>query len=211
VDTIDEAPPAPSAGSRPRRVAILVTLLVVLAAGAVLWWVTAPDALRGQGAVGTVSTELGEPVYVGHTSMASRPVTVVRLEPILATDGLEATVWVCDPVPDETPIGMVGGEDVAEYCRDLQPVAPGDTLEFHDDAWDALPPYLLTELRATAPGPQVFCGLDVTYRDGWRTGRHREAGLMRIVLNPEEEGGVPPGDDDLDLDDGTRHTALCER
>jgi hypothetical protein len=207
--TIDDLH-APGTARRGRRPATLAAAaVVVLAAGAVLWWATAPDALRGQGSVGTVPAELGEPVYVGHMSMASRPVTVVRLEPVLATDGLDATVWVCDPMPDQTPIGMVGSEDVADYCRDLQPVAPGVTLEVHEDARDELPPYLLTELRATAPGPQVFCGLDVTYRDGWRTGRHREAGLTRIVLNPEDEGGVPPDDDGLD--DGSRHTALCGR
>jgi hypothetical protein len=208
METIDSASPPPRSASRGRPRTILATVGMVLVAGAVLWWVTAPDALRDQGAIGTVPVALDEPVYTGHTHMATRPVTVVRLEPVLRTDGLEVTVWVCDPVPGQGPIGMVGADDLAEFCRDLRPLVPGDTLEVHDGRPDPLPPYLLTELRATAPGPQVFCGFDVTYRDGRRTGRHREAGQFRIVLNPDQDESV--GDHE-DVTDGSYHTALCER
>jgi hypothetical protein len=204
--TIDELSP-PGSGPRGRRRAILATVVVALVVGAVLWWVTAPDALRDQGGISTVPVSLGEPVYSGHTHMTSRPVTVVRLEPVLRTDGLEVTVWVCDPVPDQDPIGMVGADDLDEFCRDLRPLVPGDTLEVHDGRPDPLPPYLLTELRATAPGPQVFCGFDVTYRDGWRTGRHRAAGLVRIVLNPDKDEDTVA----LGHDDPSHAAAICDR
>jgi hypothetical protein len=208
LEPLDEAPPPTGPAAHRRRHAILAALVVVLVSGAVLWWVTAPDALRDQGAIAAVPVALGEPIYNGHSHLATRPVTVVRLEPVLATDGLEVRVWVCDPVPGHDVIGLVGADDLAEYCRDPRPLVPGDTLEVHDGRPDPFPPYLLTELRATAPGPQVFCGFDVTYRDGWRTGRHREAGQFRIVLNPEPDERF--GDDDRFPDD-TSPAALCER
>lgn len=57
-------------------------------------------------------------------------------------------------------------------------------------------PVLLVEVTPTSDQPQGLCALDITYRsvDGWRTGRQRDGGLYRVVVNedpdvhwPEEE------------------------
>ncbi|WP_157041877.1 hypothetical protein [Nitriliruptor alkaliphilus] len=181
-----------------RRPGPAITAVVAASLIAALaWWATTPDALSDAAGttVGMAAPTDGS-LFVGQYGTASHDVVIERVEPVVV-DGLAATVWMCHPVHGSDPIGSMRAADVDEFCTDLVPVERGTVLP----GYSGTPPdetlaYLLVELEPTADHPQGFCGLDVTYRDGWRKGRHRQAGGPQAITN------APTEDDDLFGDAG---------
>lgn len=169
--------------------------VVLVVAIASFWVALAPDAVVSPGATIGLPLEVGESGYVGYYPLSERDLVIESVEPV-TLNGLDVAVWMCDPVPGEDPLGSARAADLPEFCRSVEPFEPGTTIAGHSRDHRAVGPYLLVEVTPTEEVPQGLCGLDMTYRlaDGWRTGRHREGGSYRVVVN--EDGDVAWDDDE---------------
>lgn len=182
---------AAAAGS-PRLVVAGALAVAVLGAA---WLVTAPDAVvpaAAADAIVGVTADVGEPMYVGSYALADRDVVIESIEPV-TVNGLDVALWMCDPAPGAAPIGAVASEGLSRSCRSVEPLVPGTTVAALPAGGQVVEPYVVLEVTPTADGPQGLCGLDVTYRlaDGWRTGRHREAGPPHVVVNEGDDAPWP--------------------
>jgi hypothetical protein len=176
----------------PRRAWSAAAGVAVVAALVSVWQVTAPDDLTGPGATMSMTVEPGGSAYVGYYPLSERDLVIESIEPV-TLNGLHVTLWLCHPVSDEDPLGSAAADDLDEFCRSVEPFAPGTRLAGRHPDWRPTEPYLLAQVTATSDRPQGLCGLDITYRrvDGWRTGRHPETGSQRVVLNEEPDTDWP--------------------
>lgn len=177
-----------SGSPQPRRVFRVALAIGIVVVGAVGLWLMSSDAVRdgpGQPSVAG-SLTMDESVYLGLLGVAQRTVVATSFRAHM-TEGLEAAVLVCHR--DRSYDGSVYSGDRAAIdgaCARLVP-ATGDTLleaGFADT-------YLVVEVTRTGDGPQRFCGLDITYRDGFRRGQASRAG-EEILLDAGNDAWDDP-------------------
>jgi hypothetical protein len=180
---------------RVRWLALSAVLVLLLAAA---WAVTEPRALReDSGLTVTAPVPVGGSMFVGLYELGDRDVVLQRVEPVVL-GGLQATIWLCRPVPGGEVIGTLSHGEIGDHC-DLAPVTRGTLLPGATDPGNrSVTDYLIVQLVPTVEQPQAFCGLDVVYRDGWRSARQRQAARYQAVTNPPEHG---PGDPLRPLED----------
>ena len=179
---------AESARERTRPLTSLV-IAVVMVLGIAAWTIT-PDAVRSNGGVASAPLAVGDTLWIGLPSLAKQALTV-RSADALTDAGAEIRVCL-RRTPG--PIGIVDTDDLPTYCDATLPLAAGTPL---GPAGPRTAPsrYLIVGLTATEVGPQVFCGLDVRYRQGLRIGR-QTGGDYLMVINPPNE--------DFDIDAACR-------
>lgn len=101
-----------------------------------------------------------------------------------ALSDAEADIRVCHRI-GPAPIGIVLPGDLPTYCSATPPLVAGTVLG-PAASREAPSSYLIVGITATEPGQQVFCGLDVRYRQGLRIGR-QTGGDYRMVGNATTE------------------------
>lgn len=168
--------------TRPRSRLIAAAGLLAVIIAAALWLVT-PKAVRGPVAVVTVPLEVGQTTWIGLEKIVTQPVTVRAVEAVTDAD---AEILLCDRADGQHVIGSVRDEDLTDYCARTTPVVAGTQLEPNPAGVDPAT-YVVVGLTATDTTPQVYCGLDLRYRDGLRLGRASPAGASQAVLNPTHD------------------------
>jgi hypothetical protein len=158
-------------------------LVLALAAGllALGWTWRHPHAFSDAGGWGMGGEEhrIGETLYVGMSYPAERDGGRVELldGQVNFSRGAEvadAELLVCtlDPAAKVGAIGSTRGEDVLDYCTDLDPI-DGRQLDLH---YAPMRQQVLLALTLTARGTAVVQDISLTYKDGWRRGTQRTGG-----------------------------------
>jgi hypothetical protein len=188
VETVDVEP----SSRRVPRWVWLAAAGVTVGALVGVWFLTAPDEVASPGATVGLQVAPGDSAYVGYYPLSERDLVIEAIEPV-TLNGPDVALWLCDPAPDTDPLGSSLGDDLAEHCRSLDPFLPGAVIAGRHPDWRPTEPYLMVELTPTSDQPQGLCALDITYRpvDGWRTGRQRNGGQYRAVVNEDPEVDWP--------------------
>ena len=180
LETVEDA----SVGRRGARRGWWVTGVLAVTALAGTWFVTSPDDVVTPGGTVGLQIEPDASRYVGLYYLSEDDLVIDPLEPV-TVNGLGTVLWLCAPIQRSGVIGTAGRDDLDEHCSSVEPFEPGMVLAGRRP--DSVPsePYLLVEVIPTGEQPQGLCALDVTYRpvDGWRTGRQRDGGPVRVVVN----------------------------
>ncbi|MCC5947880.1 MAG: hypothetical protein JJT89_05440 [Nitriliruptoraceae bacterium] len=193
MDTVEGAPASRRSG---RRRLLLGGIVVAALVG--VWFLTTPDDIPGPGGTVGMQLEPGESSFVGVYGLSGRDLVLESVEPV-TLNGLDTALWLCDPIPESGVIGAGGRASLDEHCRSVEPFEPGTVLAGRGQDGHLDQPYLLVEVTSTSDQRQGMCGLDITYRavDGWRTGRVREGGEIRVSVNEPEEDWFDEPEDEL--------------
>lgn len=178
---------------RRRRWAPLAAVGVLVVA-VVPWVVTAPDTVRtADHANGLVPIGSGETYYEGYAALNDRDLVVEQVSPV-ATAGVSAEPLLCVPIPGASYIGNITVDELDEFCSSAEPLGAGTVIPGHGPG--AVRPYVLLRITKHTDATEAFCGLDITYRDGWRQGSNRQGGTHQVLLTQDE---LDPFDDWTEL------------
>lgn len=185
-DTDTDMPARP----RRRRWAPLAAV-GVLVAGVVAWVVTSPDAVpTADRANALIPIGAGETYYEGYYALNHRDIIVEQVAAV-TTAGVSAEPLLCVPVPGASYIGNITVDEVDEFCSSAEPISPGTVIP--GSSRDTVQPYVLLRIVKHTEATEAFCGLDITYRDGWRQGSNRQGGTHQVLLTQD---ALDPFDDD---------------
>lgn len=171
---VDGPDPPPEPGRGRRRAAwryIVISVIILSAAGVGYVWLTSARALQGYG------DEWGSPVQPGHTlytdtgiyPAASATATIdfrdIRPRVTLNTADAIIELLTCTTPSGSMRIGTVLDADIEHYCAPMTPWRSG-TLTTGSDA----DTYLIFAITPHREGRVEIDGEDVHYRDGIRFG-----------------------------------------
>lgn len=172
-----------------RWASILAVTVVVAGVGWFGWWLRHPAPLDWGGyGIGPDDIEVGEQVWTSLSERALRPerrrvLTIEDVEPVVTRgDDVRVDYFVCTldlGALDDAGVGGFGygmPERWAErVCTDLRPAA-GTTMDLVAEPAQQL----LVRVTPTGPGRTVITGHDLTFREGWQTGRERVSPEIRL-------------------------------
>jgi hypothetical protein len=163
----------------------------VLAAGVVAWLMTTPDTVpTADHANALVPIGGGETYYEGYYALNDRDIIIEQVAAV-TTAGVSAEPLLCVPEPGASYIGNITVDEVDEFCSSTEPLAPGTVIPGYSR--DTLQPYVLLRIMKHTETTEAFCGLDITYQDGWRQGSNRQGGTHQVLLTQD---ALDPFDDD---------------
>ena len=170
-----------------RRTILAATITVIVAAGALAWWLILPEVrttagpLETPGIQGTgFSMEVGDTGHWGKTTVINKgdeDATIDSIRALDVPDGLQILQTLIAG-PNRKHLYMSGSRTWPDpYLTDLRP-AKGATVAPLDTPGGERGAEIVLVVRPTKPGRYVLSRLEITYR----VGRHKHRQVVRGVL-----------------------------
>lgn len=167
--TREADPAAPTTQPRRRRLLAALLACVLVASGALVWWVRSPQAFPAYGNEVSYQRALpaGRGMAVGMLGMVRPPDVVIDRVSARVAEGsapVAVDAVVCVHRTRGSGVGLVLLGELSEFCSQVLPIAGRNLAAFPRGA------DIVLSVVPLAPGHVTIRGIDISYRQGVRRG-----------------------------------------